>query len=86
MAFATGVRKPQMVKVVALIKKKADIKIEIIDGKKGGSYNILIYIIFTFGSNLSFFFVDVGGGVQSLRCFQMVNDNFKIFQSRNSYC
>jgi exopolyphosphatase/guanosine-5'-triphosphate,3'-diphosphate pyrophosphatase len=35
MAFATSaMQKPTMVKVVALIKKKADIKIEIIDGKK----------------------------------------------------
>jgi exopolyphosphatase/guanosine-5'-triphosphate,3'-diphosphate pyrophosphatase len=47
--------------VVELIKEKADINIEIIDGKRGGDYCFNRFASFV-KTDETYLFVDVGGG------------------------
>jgi exopolyphosphatase/guanosine-5'-triphosphate,3'-diphosphate pyrophosphatase len=58
--------------VVALIKKKADIKIEIIDKKEAAiiASTDLHHLLKT---DQTYLFVDVGGGSTEFICFLMVN-------------
>ena len=48
--------------LVALVKKKAKIKIEVIDGRKEAEIISNTTILNDFGQNLNYLYVDVGGG------------------------
>lgn len=78
MAFATSAMREayNAKEVVALIKKKADIKIEIIDGKKEAAIIASTDLHHLLKSDETYLFVDVGGGSTEFTLFsdgKMIN-------------
>ncbi|SNR29345.1 Ppx/GppA phosphatase family protein [Flavobacterium sp. ov086] len=78
MAFATSAMREayNAKEVVALIKKKADIKIEIIDGKKEAAIIASTDLHHLIKSDETYLFVDVGGGSTEFTLFsdgKMIN-------------
>ncbi|WP_289661425.1 Ppx/GppA phosphatase family protein [Flavobacterium panacagri] len=71
MAFATSAMREayNAKEVVALIKKKADIKIEIIDGKKEAAIIASTDLHHLIKSDETYLFVDVGGGSTEFTLF-----------------
>lgn len=71
MAFATSAMREayNAKEVVALIKKKADIKIEIIDGKKEAAIIASTDLHHLMKSDETYLFVDVGGGSTEFTLF-----------------
>ncbi|WP_264538259.1 Ppx/GppA phosphatase family protein [Flavobacterium sp. N1736] len=71
MAFATSAMREayNAKEVVALIKKKADIKIEIIDGKKEAAIIASTDLHHLLKSDETYLFVDVGGGSTEFTLF-----------------
>lgn len=84
MAFATSAMREAYngKEVVALIKKKADIKIEIIDGKKEAAIIASTDLHHLLKTDETYLFVDVGGGSTEFTLFsngKMVNSrSFKV--------
>ena len=68
--------------LVALVKKKAKIKIEVIDGRKEAEIISNTTILNDFGQNLNYLYVDVGGGSTEFSLLQdgkrIVSKSFKI--------
>lgn len=81
MAFATSAMREayNAKEVVALIKKKADIKIEIIDGKKEAAIIASTDLHHLIKSDETYLFVDVGGGSTEFTLFS----NGKMVNSRS---
>ncbi|WP_281232635.1 Ppx/GppA phosphatase family protein [Flavobacterium gelatinilyticum] len=81
MAFATSAMREayNAKEVVALIKKKADIKIEIIDGKKEAAIIASTDLHHLIKSDETYLFVDVGGGSTEFTLFS----NGKLVNSRS---
>ena len=78
MAFATSAMREayNAKEVVALIKKKADIKIEIIDGKKEAAIIASTDLHYLLKTDETYLFVDVGGGSTEFTLFsdgKMIN-------------
>ena len=71
MAFATSAMREayNAKEVVALIKKKADIKIEIIDGKKEAAIIASTDLFHLLKTDETYLFVDVGGGSTEFTLF-----------------
>ncbi|MEG1239371.1 MAG: exopolyphosphatase, partial [Flavobacterium sp.] len=71
MAFATSAMREayNAKEVVALIKKKADIKIEIIDGKKEAAIIASTDLLHLLKTDETYLFVDVGGGSTEFTLF-----------------
>ena len=67
--------------LVALVKKKAKIKIEVIDGRKEAEIISNTTILNDFGQNLNYLYVDVGGGSTEFSVLQggkrIVSKSFK---------
>ena len=67
--------------LVALVKKKAKIKIEVIDGRKEAEIISNTTILNDFGQNLNYLYVDVGGGSAEFSVLQegkrIVSKSFK---------
>ena len=67
--------------LVALVKKKAKIKIEVIDGRKEAEIISNTTILNDFGQNLNYLYVDVGGGSTEFSLLQggkrIVSKSFK---------
>ncbi|WP_278035749.1 Ppx/GppA phosphatase family protein [Flavobacterium nitratireducens] len=80
-AFATSAMREAYngKEVVALIKKKADIKIEIIDGKKEAAIIASTDLHYLLKTDQTYLFVDVGGGSTEFTLFS----NGKIVTSRS---
>ncbi|GIZ07706.1 Ppx/GppA phosphatase family protein [Flavobacterium sp. UMI-01] len=80
-AFATSAMREAYngKEVVALIKKKADLKIEIIDGKKEAAIIASTEIKHLLKNDQSYLFVDVGGGSTEFTVFS----NGKIISSKS---
>ena len=80
-AFATSARREayNAKEVVALIKKKADIKIEIIDGKKEAAIIASTDLHHLLKTDETYLFVDVGGGSTEFTLFS----NGKMITSRS---
>lgn len=80
-AFATSAMREAYngKEVVALIKKKADIKIEIIDGKKEAAIIASTDLHHLLKTDKTYLFVDVGGGSTEFTLFS----NSKIVNSRS---
>lgn len=84
MAFATSAMREAYngKEVVELIKKKADIKIEIIDGKKEAAIIASTDLKFLLKTDETYLYVDVGGGSTEFSLFNdgkmMVSKSFKI--------
>ncbi|MGA9638311.1 exopolyphosphatase [Flavobacterium sp.] len=80
-AFATSAMREAYngKEVVALIKKKADIKIEIIDGKKEAAIIASTDLMHLLKKEETYLFVDVGGGSTEFTLFS----NGKIVNSRS---
>jgi len=81
MAFATSAMREayNAKEVVALIKKKADIKIEIIDGKKEAAIIASTDLHYLLKTDETYLFVDVGGGSTEFTLFS----NGKMITSRS---
>ncbi|SEF92842.1 Ppx/GppA phosphatase family protein [Flavobacterium urumqiense] len=81
MAFATSAMREAYngKEVVAFIKKKADIKIEIIDGKKEAAIIASTDLHHLLKSDQTYLFVDVGGGSTEFTLFS----NGKMINSRS---
>jgi len=81
MAFATSAMREayNAKEVVALIKKKADIKIEIIDGKKEAAIIASTDLHHLLKTDETYLFVDVGGGSTEFTLFS----NSKMIASRS---
>jgi len=81
MAFATSAMREayNAKEVVALIKKKADIKIEIIDGKKEAAIIASTDLHHLLKTDETYLFVDVGGGSTEFTLFS----NGKMVNSRS---
>lgn len=81
MAFATSAMREAYngKEVVALIKKKADIKIEIIDGKKEAAIIASTDLHHLLKTDETYLFVDVGGGSTEFTLFS----NGKMINSRS---
>jgi exopolyphosphatase/guanosine-5'-triphosphate,3'-diphosphate pyrophosphatase len=81
MAFATSAMREAYngKEVVALIKKKADIKIEIIDGKKEAAIIASTDLHHLLKTDETYLFVDVGGGSTEFTLFS----NGKLINSRS---
>ena len=81
MAFATSAMREAYngKEVAALIKKKADIKIEIIDGKKEASIIASTDLHHLLKTDQTYLFVDVGGGSTEFTLFS----NRKMINSRS---
>ena len=81
MAFATSAMREAYngKEVVALIKKKADIKIEIIDGKKEAAIIASTDLLHLLKTDETYLFVDVGGGSTEFTLFS----NGKLINSRS---
>lgn len=81
MAFATSAMREayNAKEVVALIKKKSDIKIEIIDGKKEAAIIASTDLHHLLKSDETYLFVDVGGGSTEFTLFS----NGKMVNSRS---
>jgi exopolyphosphatase/guanosine-5'-triphosphate,3'-diphosphate pyrophosphatase len=81
MAFATSAMREAYngKEVVAIIKKKADIKIEIIDGKKEAAIIASTDLHHLLKSDQTYLFVDVGGGSTEFTLFS----NGKMITSRS---
>ena len=81
MAFATSAMREayNAKEVVAIIKKKADIKIEIIDGKKEAAIIASTDLHHLLKTDQTYLFVDVGGGSTEFTLFS----NGKIIISRS---
>jgi exopolyphosphatase/guanosine-5'-triphosphate,3'-diphosphate pyrophosphatase len=78
MAFATSAKREayNAKEVVALIKKKADIKIEVIDGKKEAAIIASTDLHHLLKTDETYLFVDVGGGSTEFTLFsdgKMIN-------------
>ena len=66
--------------LVARVKKKAKIKIEVIDGRKEAEIISNTTILNNFGQNQNYLYVDVGGGSYRIQCASgRKTDCFKIF-------
>ena len=84
LAFATSAMREAYNgrEVVELIKKKADIKIEIIDGKKEAAIIASTDLKFLLKTDETYLYVDVGGGSTEFSLFNdgkmMVSKSFKI--------
>jgi exopolyphosphatase / guanosine-5'-triphosphate,3'-diphosphate pyrophosphatase len=80
-AFATSAMREAYngKEVTAIIKKKADIKIEIIDGKKEAAIIASTDLLHLLSSDKTYLFVDVGGGSTEFTIFS----NGKIVTSRS---
>ncbi|WP_432670267.1 Ppx/GppA phosphatase family protein [Flavobacterium sp. SM2513] len=84
MAFATSAMREAYngKEVVELIKKKADIKIEIIDGKKEAAIIASTDLKFLLRTDETYLYVDVGGGSTEFSLFNdgkmVVSKSFKI--------
>ena len=84
MAFATSAMREAYngKEVVELIKKKADIKIEIIDGKKEAAIIASTDLKFLLKTDETYLYVDVGGGSTEFSLFNdgkmIVSKSFKV--------
>ena len=84
MAFATSAMREAYngKEVVELIKKKADIKIEIIDGKKEAAIIASTDLKFLLKTDETYLYVDVGGGSTEFSLFNngkmVVSKSFKV--------
>jgi exopolyphosphatase/guanosine-5'-triphosphate,3'-diphosphate pyrophosphatase len=63
-AFATLCYEAYGQEIVALIKEKSDVNIEIIDGKKGGGNYCFYWITSLIKNKIKTIFVDVGGSTE----------------------